>query len=138
MDDKTLIDTGMELSEKTIDTANDLVQALLAALSKTSTPEQKHVLEEFANYVYAGGTLQTIQFDKEQIEAFDDAARKFHLAYYAIADNNTDQTTVIIKEKDTKLLEKTVAYLAENHSPLYPNPQISLSEFLAKYKEEDR
>lgn len=137
MEDKTLMDTGMGFSEKIMDAANDLIQALLAALSKTSTPEQKHLLEEFADYVYAGGTLQTIQFGKEQIESFDYAAKKFNLAYYAIGDKNTDQTIVIIKERDTKRLEQAAAYLAENNSPLFPNPQLSLSDFLAKYKEEE-
>lgn len=44
MDGRTLVNTGMAYSEKTMEAADEVIQALIIALSGKSTAGQNHVL----------------------------------------------------------------------------------------------
>ena len=47
MDDRTLVNQGMAYAQQTMETGDDLIQALLAALSERSIPQQRSTLEQF-------------------------------------------------------------------------------------------
>ena len=49
---------------------DDVLQALLVTLSGKSGTGQKHILEQFAAYVKAGGTIKAVRFDEEHLEDF--------------------------------------------------------------------
>lgn len=137
MDDRTLVNTGMAYSEKTMETANDVLQALLAALSGKSTVEQNHVLEEFAKYVQTGGGLHAVRFDSEGLKEFEQAAKENGLAYYAVRDVRSGKVSVLIKDCDIPLFERTVERMAEKGNPLYKDPQLYVAKFLDKYEGRD-
>lgn len=117
MDDRTLVDTGMGYAQETMEVADDVVQALLAALAGRSTPDQAHVLRSFARHVERGGRLYTIQSGQGHLEGFDGAARELGLAYQAAVDQRTGQATIIVRDQDLPLLEQVVKSLAAGGSP---------------------
>ncbi len=137
LDDRTLVDTGMAYSEKTMEAAEDLVQALLAALARKSTPEQKCVLEQFAEYEGRGGGLSAVRLGADCLEDFGRAAGEAGLAFYGVKDTRTSQVMVITRDCDTALLEKVAADLASQGKPLYPDPQVPVAGFLASHNGED-
>lgn len=55
MDDRTLVNQGMAYAQQTMETGDDLIQALLAALSERSIPQQRSTLEQFSQYEKTGG-----------------------------------------------------------------------------------
>lgn len=137
MEDRMLVDAGMEYSQKTMEVWDDVVQALLATLSGKSGTGQKHILEQFAAYVKAGGTIKAVRFDEEHLEDFHVAARELGLMYYAIRDVQTKQAVILIRDCDTMRLNQVAENLAKRGRPLYPNPQLSVSEFLEKNEKEE-
>lgn len=136
MDDRTLVDTGMGYAQETMEVADDVVQALLAALAGRSTPDQAHVLRSFARYVERGGHLCTIQFGQGHLEQFDGAARRIGMAYQAAVDQRTGEATIIVRDRDLPLLGQVVKELAAGGRPLYDDPQMDVSRFLAEHGEE--
>ena len=137
MDDGTLVNTGMAYSEKTMEAADDVIQALIIALSGKSTAEQNHVLETFAKHVQGRGECYAAQFDSEKLKAFQKAAEENGLAYYAVADMLKGKVSAIIKDYDIPLFEQTVEQMAEKGNPLYKDPQMYVAEFLNKYEGRD-
>lgn len=137
LDDRTLVDTGMAYSEKTMEVAENLVQALLAALDRKSTPEQKRVLEQFAEYEGRGGGLSAVRFDAGHLKDFARVAGEAGLVFYGVRDPCTSQVTVITRDRDIPLLEKVAADLASQGKPLYPDPQVPVAEFVASHGGED-
>lgn len=137
MDDKTLVNTGMAYSEKTMETADDIIQALLAALSGKSTIEQNHVLETFAKYVQDGGGLHAAQFSAEHLKDFELEAKANRLTYYAVTDRQSGKVSVIIQDCDIRLFQHTAEQMAEKGNPLYKDPQLYVAEFFDKYKSKD-
>lgn len=137
MDDRTLVNTGMAYSEKTMEAADEVLQALIVALSGKSTEEQNHVLEIFAKHVQGGGECYAAQFDSERLKAFQKAAEENGLAYYAVADVRSGKVSAIIKDCDIPLFERTVEQMAEKGNPLYQDPQLYVAEFLHKYEGRD-
>lgn len=136
MDDRTLIDAGMGYAKGTMEVADDVVQALLAALAGRSAPDQAHVLRSFARHVEGGGCLYTIQAGQERLEGFDGVARELGLAYQAAVDQRTGLATIIVRDRDLPLLERAVRDLAAGGRPLYDDPQLDVSRFLAEHGEE--
>ena len=134
MDDRTLVNTGMAYSEKTMEAADDVIQALIIALSGKSTAEQNHVLEPFAKHVQGRGECYAAQFDSEKLKAFQKAAEENGLAYYAVADMLKGKVSAIIKDCDIPLFERTVERMAKQGNPLYKDPQLYVAEFLDKYE----
>lgn len=134
MDDRTLVNTGMAYSEKTMEAVDEVIQALIVALSGKSTEEQNHVLEAFAKHVQGGGECYAAQFDSEKLKAFQKAAEENGLAYYAVADVRSSKVSAIIKDCDILLFERTVEQMAEKDNPLYKDPQLYVAEFLDKYE----
>jgi len=137
MDDRTLVNTGMAYSEKTMEAADDVIQALLAALSGKADTEQNHVLEEFTKYVQGGGGLHVTQFNPEKLNAFEQEAKENGLSYYAVTDMRNGKVSVIIKDRDIPLFEQTAEQMAEKGNPLYKDPQLYVAEFLDKYEGRD-
>ncbi len=137
MDDRTLVSTGMAYSEKTMETADDVIQALLAALSGKADTEQNHVLENFAEYVQGGGGLYVTQFDSEKLKEFEQTAKANGLAYYAVTDVRNGKASVIIKDRDVPLLQQTAERMAEKGTPLYKDTQLYVAEFLDRYEGRD-
>lgn len=133
LDDRTLVNTGMAYSEKTMEVADNLVQALLAALSGKSAPGQQRILEQFAAYERSGGGLQVIQFDAARLGSFKKEAGKAGLVFYAVTDTRTGQAAVMTRDRDARLLEKVEEGLASRGMPLYPDPQVSVAEFLDRH-----
>lgn len=133
MDDRTLVDTGMGYAQETMEVADDVVQALLAALAGRSTSDQAHVLRSFARHVEGGGRLYTIQLGQGHLEQFDGAARRIGMAYQAAVDQRTGEATIIVRDRDLPLLERVVVDLAEEGMPLYRDPQLDVSRFLAEH-----
>lgn len=137
MDDRTLVNTGMAYSEKTMEAANEVIQALIIALSGKSTEEQNHVLETFVKHVQGGRECYAVQFDSEKLKAFQKAAEENGLTYYAVADVRSGKVSAIIKDRDIPLFERTVERMAEKGNPLYKDPQLYVAEFLVKYEGRD-
>lgn len=137
MDDRTLVNTGMAYSEKTMEAADEVIQALIVALSGKSTEEQNHVLEAFAKHVQGGGECYAAQFDSEKQKVFQKEAEENGLAYYAVADVRSGKVSAIIKDCDIPLFERTVGQMAEKGNPLYKDPQLYVAEFLDKYEGRD-
>ena len=137
MDDKTLVNTGMAYSEKTMETADDVIQALLAALSGKSTVEQNQVLETFAKYVQDGGGLHAVQFSPEHLKDFELEAKANRLTYYAVADTQCGKVSVMIRDCDIRLFQHTAEQMAEKGHPLYKDPQLYVAEFFDKYEGKD-
>lgn len=127
----------MAYSEKAMEVADDLIQALLEALSRKSTPGQQRILEQFAAYERSGGGLQVIQFDAGHLRDFKREAGKAGLAFYAVTDTRTGQAAVMTRDRDAQLLEKVEEHLAGQGMPLYPDPQIPVAEFLDRYDREE-
>lgn len=137
MEDRALASIGMEYSQRTMEVWDDVIQALLAALSGKSGTGQKHILEQFAAYVKAGGTIKAVRFDEEHLADFHAAAKELGLMYYAIRDVQTKQAVILIRDCDTMRLNQVAENLAKRGKPLYPNPQLSVSEFLEKNEKEE-
>ena len=137
MDDKTLVNTGMAYSEKTLEAVDDVLQALIAALSEKDNTERNHVLEEFAKYVQGGGGLHAAQFNSGKLKEFEQAAKENGLAYYAVTDVRGGKASAIIKDRDVPLFERTAEQMAEKGNPLYKDPQLYVAEFLDKYEGRD-
>lgn len=137
MDDRTLVNIGMAYSEKMMEAVDDVLQALLAALSGKAGAEQNHVLEEFAKYVQSGGGLHAVQFDSEKLKEFEQAAKENGLAYYAMTDVRNGKASTIIKDSDVPLFERTAEQMAEKGNPLYKDPQLYVAEFFDKYEGRD-
>lgn len=137
MDDRTLVSTGMAYSEKTMEAADDVIQALIAALSGKANAEQNHILEEFARYVQGGGGLHAAQFHSQKLKGFEQAAKENGLAYYAVTDVRNGKVSVIIKDRDVPLFEQAAEQMAERGNPLYKDPQLYVAEFLDKYEGRD-
>lgn len=137
MDDRTLVNTGMAYSEKAMEAADEVLQALIVALSGKSTDEQNHVLKTFAKHVQGGGECYAAQFDSEKLKVFQKAAEENGLAYYAVADMRSGKVSAIIKDYDIPLFEQTVEQMAEKGNPLYKDPQLYVAEFLDKYEGRD-
>lgn len=137
MDDKMLVNTGMAYSEKTMEAADEVIQALIVALSGKFTDEQNHVLKTFAKHVQDGGECYAAQFDSEKLKVFQKAAEENGLAYYAVADMRSGKVSAIIKDYDIPLFEQTVEQMAEKGNPLYKDPQMYVAEFLNKYEGRD-
>lgn len=137
MEDRALASIGMEYSQRTMEVWDDVIQALLAALSGKSGTGQKHILEQFAEYVKAGGTIKAVRFDEEHLADFHAAARELGLMYYAIRDVQTKQAVILIRDCDTMRLNQVAENLAKRGKPLYPNPQLSVSQFLEKNEKEE-
>ena len=117
MDDRTLVNTGMAYSEKTMEAVDDVLQALLAALSGKANAEQNHVLEKFAKYVRGGGGLHVTQFGSEKLKEFEQAAKENGLAYYAVTDMRNGKASAMIKDRDVPLFERTAEQMAEKGNP---------------------
>lgn len=132
-----LVSVGMEYSQRTMEVWEDVVEALLATLSGKSSTGQKHILEQFAAYVKAGGTLKAVRFDEKHLADFHTAAREFGMMYYAVRDVRTKQAVIIFRDCDTAQLNQVAENLAKRGKPLYPNPQLSVSEFLEKNEKEE-
>lgn len=137
MNDRTLVNTGMAYSEKTMETADEVIQALLAALSGKTSEEKNHVLESFARYAKVGGGLHVTQFGIDHLKDFEPAAKANGLTYYAVRDMKNDKVSVIIRDCDIQLLTQMTRQMAEKGSPLYKDPQLYVAEFLDKYKGRD-
>ena len=76
MEDRILVSVGMEYSQKTMEVCDDVLQALLVTLSGKSGTGQKHILEQFAEYVKAGGTIKAVRFDEEHLTDFHIESQK--------------------------------------------------------------
>ena len=137
MEDRILVSVGMEYSQKTMEVCDDVLQALLVTLSGKSGTGQKHILEQFAEYVKAGGTIKAVRFDEEHLTDFHIEARKLGLMYYAVRDVQAKQAVILIRDCDTGCLNQVAENLAKRGKPLYPNPQLSVSEFLDKNEKEE-
>ena len=137
MEDRMVVNAGMEYSQKTIEVWDDVVQALLATLSGKSGTGQKHILEQFAEYVKAGGIIKAVRFDEEHLTDFHTEARKLGLMYYAVRDVQAKQAVILIRDCDTMRLNQVAENLAKRGRPLYPNPQLSVSEFREKNEKEE-
>ena len=137
MEDRILVSVGMEYSQKTMEVCDDVLQALLVTLSGKSGTGQKHILEQFAEYVKAGGTIKAVRFDEEHLTDFHIEARKLGLMYYAVRDVQAKQAVILIRDCDTGCLNQVAENLAKRGKPLYPNPHLSVSEFLDKNEKEE-
>lgn len=130
MDDRLVVNTGMTYAKEIMEMGNDVIQALLAALSGKSIPQQRQVLEQFAKYAQMGGELDTVSFELEHLADFNTEAREVELAYYAVRNKQTNQLTIIIRDCDMMKLNQVAGNLARKGTPLYPDPQRSVSDFL--------
>ena len=57
--------------------------------------------------------------------------------YYAVRDVQAKQAVILIRDCDTGCLNQVAENLAKRGKPLYPNPQLSVSEFLDKNEKEE-
>ncbi len=137
MDDRTLVNQGMAYAQQTMETGDDLIQALLAALSERSILQQRSTLEQFSQYEKTGGKLKAIQFDINHLEDFRMMAREEKFMHYAIRDRRTEQALVIFRECDRMQMNLVVERMAEEGKPLYQNPQLSVFDFLEKNEEQE-
>lgn len=132
MTDNTLLQSSVTLAEKTLDTVDDILKALIEALSAKSTKEQHTVLERFSAHIDSGGTLNAIQLDTTHLKNFDEAAKALDLDYYPITDN--EKATILLMDKDVLSVNAIADELAKQGKPLYRNPQIPISDFMERHK----
>jgi hypothetical protein len=137
MNDRELMNQGMSITNHAMETADDIVQALLATLTHQATDQQKHVLDDFARYVNEGhGRLQSFQLNQELISTFETAAKEIGLSYVSVLDHQSHLASIIIRSCDKSRLDRVVDQTAKMGVHLIANPQLDPSDFFTKYKTE--
>jgi hypothetical protein len=136
MDDDMVMNSSMGLASHSLQVVDDVLQALLAAVSGKDEKTQRHVLEQLRRYIRAGGNLQSIRVSLDRLPSFEPEAERMGLTYYAVRDDRVDEAVILIRDSDIRLLNRIAEQLEEQGTPLYENPQKNLSELLERYPDQ--
>lgn len=133
MTDEQIIRSGETLANKGMEVVDDLIQALIAALSNKSSEKEKEVLEVLAEYVKDGGELYTTACDKDAFELFEEIAKREGLTYYAGLNQETGVITIITKDQDAGKLVEISKEMAERGEMIMHNPQLPVAAYTREF-----
>lgn len=128
MSDRAIAGQAASLTEKTMQVADDIIQALLELLQDKSSESQRGVLEILKDHIQTGGELCITQmpagFEKELLKAAVDAK----ITYFSFKDEKAGNVKILVKDEDAGRMKDLLVTLNEKHG-IYKDPQISLQEF---------
>lgn len=130
MDEEQLVNIGFELQTKTMAAVNDLLVALIDAISDVCKGcGNESVLEDYKKHVRRGGELYTCVLDKKRIEEFEKIAQANHFEYLLIGMKDKPETsTIIYKDCDSKIMDLVVTELTKDGIALAESMEISLED----------
>ncbi len=128
MNDSSAFNGAMNFYDKTLSAADDIIRALLAALSQKSNDQQKKILEDFAKHLSNGNGLRAVSLDRDRMNAFAAYAKQHNLTYYSAMDRVTGTYNVIYKDSDEVQVQTIAEEMRENGRELFKNPQRSFAD----------
>lgn len=137
MEGQALANRVMDMTTHMMDVADDVVVAIIKALSNKATKEEQGVIKAFTKYMKEGGKLRTVSLNKDALTAIKEYADKDDLMYLAIKTDGTDKTVVLFREEDEERVRDILKEMEKDGVQFDKNPQLEFEDYAYKYANEN-
>lgn len=128
-DDRQIMNMGQTVANKSLETMDHIVQALLSMLSEKSSLKGREALKILEEYVNSGGLLTVTECEADSFTDFAESAKTNELTYYAATNGQTGKITIITRDIDSDRVTEIGKELAKAGKAMAKDPQVPLSVF---------